>query len=518
MTSLAADLLAALRDDGGAGGRLGPRVTLEHVLTAPDLANFAPSPAQLALVRAADGTHLDGIVSPDRMRFHFGVDELPATRPSIVIPRTGVRAGKSLIAALGLLTSILRADFANVRSGELVRALIVAPVLKVSGAPFHHLVGTMKASTVLAPMLVKDGAESCTIRRPDGREVTVQLVAASSGGLNLRSTWLAGVIFDEADFHEDEDGAVNLPDNLRAAMPRLLPGGQAWVPSSPWADTGPYHEMFTEAFGNPGRAVAFHSDSRSMNPTLSLEDEVAERERDPDNAAREYDAIPLSANSSNFFPDEVLVRAIDKGRPMFLEPIPGHRHFAGVDLGFRKNSSALAIARMQGAGVRLAYHEERRPELGKPLKPSMVVREFAEKCLDYGARSMRGDLHYADAAHEYLANVKRGDQRISYEEWAPTMEGQTEAFTAFRTLMAEGRCELPNDARLVTQMKRTTTRPLPGGKIKVILPKQGQSHGDVLMAVVLACVQAGAAPTRIDPPPKALPGGRWGSNRARGFG
>lgn len=495
MTSLLEGFRAAFAGGGGRA-RLGPDVTLEHILTAPDLANFAPSPAQLALVRAADGAPLDGVLSPERMRFHFGCEELPNARPTIVVPRTGVRAGKSLIAALGgMLTSILRSDFSNVRSGELVRALIVAPRLAVSGAPFHHLCGTMKASATLAPMLLKPGAESCVIRRPDGREVTVQLVAASSGGLNLRSTWLAGVIFDEADFHQDESGAVNLPDNLRAAMPRLLPGAQCWVPSSPWADVGPYHEMFTEAFGKPGHTLAFHSDSRSMNPTLSLEDEAAERARDPDNAAREYDAIPLSANSAQFFPLDAIAAAFNPDRPLVLQPILGVQHYGGSDLGFRKNSSALAIVRdnPETQKIELAYHEELRPQAGAPLKPSVVCKSFGKTCRMYDVDTVRGDLHYAESAREHLDS-----EGVGYDEWNPSGENQTAAFTALKNFMQERRVDLPNDPRLKLQMTKAMRAVGAGGVVRVLLPKQGMAHGDVLMAVALAYMQVPPEPIRYE--------------------
>lgn len=391
----------------------------------------------------------------------------------------------------------------GVRKGELVRALIVAPLLKLSRAPFDHLIGTMQASTVLSKLLVKTGAESATIRRPDGFEVVVELVAASSSGANLRSTWLAGVIFDEADFHGDEDASVNLPDNLRAALTRMLPGAQVLVPSSPWADAGPFHELFTRYFGRPGREIAFHSDTRSMNPTLSKEEEDAERRRDPDSAAREYDAVPLSSSSRRFFPDEAVRGSVNSTRSMQLSPVDGLAHYAGCDLGFRKNSSALAIARFEGGKVRLAYYDELRPEKNKPLKPSEVCESFANACLSYRVRAVRGDLHYADTADEEFRKHKAdgGLRTVRYESFQPTMEFTADAFAEFRKLMEEGRLELPDDPRLLKQIADVRSRPMPGGRIQVQLPKQAAAHGDLLMAVVLACVQVPSGNREVAKPP-----------------
>jgi hypothetical protein len=247
--------------------------------------------------------------------------------------------------------------------------------------------------------------------------------------------------------------------------------------------------MFTDAFGKPGRTLAFHSDTRSMNPTLSREDEEAERRRDPDNAAREYDAIPLSANSPAWFPDTVMQIAFNPHRPMQLPAIEAIEGKAGADLGFRKNSSALAIARPKAGKAELAYFEELRPEKGSPLKPSAVCQSFGETMIRYRTNVVRGDYYYSDTARDEFAKLKdKHGQKLRYEEWAPTLEAQTEVFTEFRRMIAEGVVDLPDDPRIRLQMKGTTTRQS-NGKVYVRLPKQGRAHGDLLMAIVLACVQ-----------------------------
>jgi hypothetical protein len=61
--------------------------------------------------------------------------------------------------------------------------------------------------------------------------------------------------------------------------------------------------------------------------------------------------------------------------------MPHVTHWAGVDMGFRKNSSALTITRADGGRVRVAAKVELRPERGTSLKPSEVVRYFAFECM-----------------------------------------------------------------------------------------------------------------------------------------
>lgn len=470
------------------------RPTLEDWVTDVQLCGstkFQISPAQRALVRAVDG--LDPLLEPDACRFHFGVHPLVQDEPPrTIVPRTGVRSAKSLLAATDLLRRSLYADMSGLRPGELVRALIVAPKIDLSMATFHHALGTMESSPRLKSVLVKPGAERAVIKRADGREVVIQIVAAARGGAGLRSTWLAGIVFDEADFHDAEDAAVNLAENIRAVEPRMLPGGAIWVPSSPWADSGTFHRLHTDYFGRPRLGVlAFHSDSRSMNPTLDVRDEQRLRASDPDTAAREYDAIPISSSGSEFFPQAAVQAAVNRAREQQLRPEPGVPHWAGVDLGFRRNSSAIALARNVGGRVVLAFYEELRPRPGEPLKPSEVVGAFARTALSYHCTTMRGDRHYVDAAVEELAR-HRGPhgESVTYDEFDATMEATTEAFTEFRRLMLEGKLELPDDPRLLRQIEQTKSAPVPGGKLKIVLPKIGMAHGDLLMAVVLACVQA----------------------------
>lgn len=488
------------------------------LITSPELGQHtSASPAQRALILAADGKPIDGILPRDRMLFHFNEERLPSGRPRLVVLRTGVRAGKSLIAALALLFSCLYCQFrrapilsegelpgpdglVGVRKGELVRALIVAPKLKLSRAPLVHIKSAIENSPNLKRYLVKNNEESIVVRRPDGELVTIEIVAAGSGGDNLRSTWLAGVLFDEAAFHDGDDGAVNLSDNLRAALTRLLPGAQAWVVSSPWSDDDPFNVLFTQYFGRPSEeALAFHSDSRSMNPALLQSIVDAERARDPDNAAREYDAVPLSSSSTAFFPPDAIEKSVRNERPLCLPPEIGPTHAAAADWGFRKNSSALAISRAAKIGAvvkaQVVYCDEKRPPKNSSLKPSEVVIDFAKRCQEYRARKIQGDGHSRDTVEEELGKLREKDRAfdVVYEFISQNIDDIADRFTEFRRRMQEGLVDLPNDPMLLKQLRDTKSRPLPGGKTSIIIPKHGHTHGDVMQAVVASVVQVDLA-------------------------
>jgi hypothetical protein len=484
-----------------------------------DMADLPASDTQIALLLAADGKPIEpGLLSSEQMGFHFNAERLPPGRPSLVILRTGVRAAKSLIAALSLLYGALFCQFRRppdptqgerpqadgligVRSGEEIRALIVGPKLHHGAAPLEHIRGTMKNSPILRKYIHgnPDAAESITIKRPDGALVKIMKIAADKGGGNLRGTWLAGILFDEAAFHDDDEAAVNLGDNIDAILGRLLPGAQAWVVSSPWSEDDAFNRLFMRYYGKPGDALAFHSDTRSMNPAYPQADIDRVRRYDPDKAQREFDALPLAAGNKAFFPLDAIEKSFDPKRALYLTAELGVPHTAGVDFGFTKNSSALAIARPlrvivdgeQIVKAQLVYHEEKRPDKGVSLKPSEVVRDFARKCKEYRVRRMQGDHHSKETAYEELGKLREEDRTfdIVYDAVSQQPDEIGERFAEMRRLMQEGLADLPDDPVLRKQLEDTRSRVLPGGRIGIVVPKHGARHGDVMQAAILALVQ-----------------------------
>jgi hypothetical protein len=479
-------------------------ISMEQLVEDPRFGGLPLSGPQRALLRLADGKDID-CLDAFGVRKHLGgngsVFKVPR-RPKTVIARSGRRSGKSLLAAfVALLFCALFCKFrrppkphevpgpdglVGVRPGEFVRGVIVTPRKQQSRAAFRHLVGAMRNSPTLKQFLVSDNTESIVIRRPDGNEVTIEILAASPLGTNLRGSWFVGAIFDEADFFNERDASINLLEQRDAVMPALCEGGQVWIISSPWADNGPFHDMFTEAFGNPGSTVAFHSDSMSMNPTLDRAEVEEMRAKDPDFVAREYDAIPMASSGNAWFPKAAIVAACTRSERT-LKP-DDRPHWGGCDLGFRKNSSAVAFAKSSGTRVVLSFYNELIPTKEVPLKPSVVCSEFAKAALMYRCHSIMGDgIYRASAEDELPKTVGPGGQTVSYECWSTTEEAA--AFTEFRRLMVEGLIELPNDPRLIQQLKDTKIRKLASGKIGPLVPNTGAAHGDLLMAIVLACVQ-----------------------------
>lgn len=519
---------------------IGPTLTLEQLadmLYADKASEFPMSASQRVLCRAVDGNGTAGLVDADTHRFHFGTaDALPilgSIGPKVIYCRSGIRCGKTYFAAIGVLKCALtcstrrKLTAAEVRQGrkpdadgkvpvlqpgERITVFFCTPKAEQSAKAFGYVVSAVTGSPHLAPLITKSTTEHLRIRRPhDGVEVDFVMVAASPRGTNIRSGWLAAALFDESAFFDDDaEAAVNLNDNLNAATSRLLEGGQVWLPSSPWADSGTWHEEIKKLLDardgvvNGSRtAVAFHSDSYTLNPALDPKLREDQEAKDPIEAQREYDAVPISALTNLWFTTAALAKSINPARTpdsglLTLPPIAGVPHYAGVDLGYRKNSSTIVVSRNDlretdaGSSIEVAvvaYHEELIPPKDTPLMPSAVTQQFASVCQEYGCPTMRGDSYDTPSAIDNLCKIS--GPRVTYDEYIPTMERNAALFTRALELMVEGRVEIPADPRLLGQLKRVQKRVLPGGRTQVMLPKQGRAHADLVVALVHSLVQAG---------------------------
>jgi hypothetical protein len=273
-----------------------------------------------------------------------------------------------------------------------------------------------------------------------------------------------------------------------------------------------------------------------MNPTWDPDFTIERhmRRTDPDNAAREIDAIPLAAGSKVFFPPALIDSIVNrerKGDAMHLPWLPTAAHYGGVDLAFVKNSSALAICRAEPIRerlvIRLVFHAEERPARGQPLRPSVVCGAFARKCGEYRALQVKGDEHYKETAREEFAKVKvrdeiKGiDRTIGYSLFYPSQDELFAACSKLKQHMSEGRFELPYDERLIGQFRRITAKPTPEGGVKIVMASLGAAHSDMAMATIIAASQVELRQSRTEPATRgkrvmaAAPSALAGERRAK---
>jgi hypothetical protein len=484
------------------------------------------TPVFKGICDAADGCPVELDEPSCVATFGCTADALPTEPRRVVVVRAGGRAGKTArMLATKAIHAALTVPLPTLGRGEHAWALVVAPRSDLAIQCLNFVRGYFEGCDELRALvtngrrrrrtdeLTQVGTTTCiTVKRPhDGKLVDIRIGVASSGGTWARGKTFVWVGFDEAEFFGSEsDKVLNDRDLFQAAIQRIVPGGQLWMVSTPWIEGyGVMEETFGADWGRHDSALIAQGPTRALNdtwdPDHTIEDHM--RRTDPENAAREIDAIPLAAGSKLFFPPALIEAAVNRartGEAMHLDYLEGATHSAGTDLGFRKNSSALAVARPEPIDhkikVRLAYHEECKPARNEALKPSEVCKGFAERLTGYRCFQVLGDIIYAPSAIEEFGKVGIHDEKagkvrhVQYLDFNPESEAVSAAFTKLRQLMSEGALELPHDEKMLAQLRRVTSKPTPGGGVKIVLPRLGTSHGDVIFALVLAVWQVDVRP------------------------
>ncbi len=465
------------------------RMAYRAFAESPNYCGLQLSPLIAAVMDASEGVTPTTIGDAESLE-HFGcvVSELPDSPPRTVAAETGGRVGKT---SRWLATKALHAawtvDLPTLRRGEVASALLVAPDLKLARQILSFVVGYVEDSKILTRALVEPPTkDSVEFRRPDGKRVRVEVLSASRGGRSVRGRTLVFAGLDEACFFYDEtSGIINDADVYRAVLQRVVPGGQVWIVSTPWlADVGLLEAIIGKNWGCHEHALVARGGTRAFNPSWDPSGEIERdlRAQDPDAAAREIDGLPTAGGAGTFFDASAITACVDETIHLPM-PAPKGAHVSfGADLGFVSDSSALVGAARTGDRVAIVSIDEIRPTRGSPLKPGRVIDSFAAVIEGYGGNGFTADGHYRESAKEHMEPT--GLRLLDAPGGA---DGKFNVYVHARKLIHEGRVRLPNHARLLTQLRTVVARDMPGGGVKISIPRRrGAGHGDVCSAFVLA--------------------------------
>jgi hypothetical protein len=461
------------------------------------------SPMVAAIMDASDGIRPTTITDAECLRY-FGcaLDRLPTTRATVVAGGAGGRGGKSSrLLATKALHAAWTVPLPTLAPNEHALALVVSSELVFARKVLQYVVGYVEGSPTLSRALVGEpGKEGLTLRRPDGRLVDIQVRAAGARGKGGRANTLVCALLDEFCFFYDDSGVINDREIVRAASPRIAPGGQMWMLSTPWiADVGVLEEELAANWGSHTETLCFRGvGTKVLNPTWDPDGKIEAKERrtDPDNARREIDAIPLTAGTKGFLSREAIEAMFSDDLPQRSPRNEAHTYGAGADTGFRKNSSALALVeRIPNADPKryptyvLALLEERVPSAGVPLVPETTVGEFADLMRGYGVRQVSVDAHEREKVQTAL--TAKGCTAVD----APPKE---ESYVLFKTILHEGRIKSPPNPRLRQQLRDIVAKPQPGGGTSITSPQKADgSHGDLVSALVAAVWQLARPVTTV---------------------
>lgn len=416
----------------------------------------------------------------------FGdVETIPPEARAVLVAVCGARGGKSyLLGALYSLYRALTADLNTLAAGELAVALLVAPDMRLARQGLRYALGATKSVPALARLLVSESSDAFTLQRPDGRSVSVEVLPATRGGSALRGRSLVSAVLDEAAFFRDDQFAVNDTEVFKAVAPRILPGGMVVVASTPWAEVGLLHGEFTRNHGAPRTAIAAHA------PTLLLRDDARtrsiverERERDPDNAKREFDAQFTGAGTGLFFDSKVVSACLDRELDPMSGTDPKLVATIGGDFGLVKDASAFVVLHhtTDCSLVRVAEVLEMRPKPGQPLKLEDVCEAGAELAKRHGQQSVYVDHHLLTVAREMI-------QGVNLIAAPGGQTGKLETHRSAKDVLNAGAVKIPGAyRRLAAQLSDITSRPTSGGGLTISSPRRAGVHGDIASAFVLAC-------------------------------
>lgn len=407
-----------------------------------------------------------------------------ARRTAVAVCGRG--SGKtSIFLALQAIHLALTVDCSAMGAGDPPGLVaIVGPSLLAAQHTLQFVKGYFGNTPLLSKILrIEATKERLLLTRPhDGRQVTIEARAASGGGAAVRGPSLLGVLMDEAAFFYGEGYEVNDKEIFDAATPRLLDEGQIVIASSPWGQSGLLWDLYRDNFGSPLSAVVVKAPSLLMHPTEAMRVAYENMMRvDPDNAMREFDSQFMSSSAERFFPETTILRCLGPESDAISVPgdvATGERVLFGADFGFAVDSSAL-VGFAERARLTPVSLLELKPEPGMPLVPSKVVDTFAEEIKRCGARLVTADDWYRQTIEEHL-----GAHRLAL---VPAPRPPAAAFIVARSLMSQGRVILPNNPRLLAQLRRVRSTVKPGGVVSVHQPRVKEGgHGDIVSAMVCA--------------------------------
>lgn len=475
--------------------------TLEDLFTLA-LDGRQPSAPQVALCRLVEGRPLNGCLTEELARavFGCGLDALARmARPDLVCLVAGVRGGKSKLVACAAVWSALQVDCSVATPEEEIWFAVVAPRGRTARATYAQVLGLVRRPELEGLVEGKPTAEEIKLRRPDGRLVSIVVTAASSGGVTVRARWLAGLCLDEvAQFGLESAGAaVNAEEMLGAAETRILDGGASWLASSPYGPQGLLHSTWSRHFGKPGVALeadedaatdgysvlVLHAPTRTLNPAFPAKKIAALRARDPDRAAREYDAAWTDPEAA-WFPS-AWVDLARRTEPATRPREDGVSYYAAMDPATRGNAWTLVVAgrrydtARQRSVLAIVVAREWIGSRTAPLDPKAVLTEQRDLLSAYGVSMVETDQWSSDALRSIAS-----DLGLHVVERAIGAD-RFDLYDSLRTKLGAGDVELPPDEQVRSDLLGVRRR-LTAGGVAIHLPKTADGrHCDYAPAIVL---------------------------------
>jgi len=400
----------------------------------------------------------------ERFRQCTGRTEPPADAFNEAWLIVGRRGGKSIILALIAVFLAVFKDWSDrLVPGERGTVLVIAADKKQARVIFRYVTALITDTPLIAGLL--DG-EATQDRIDLTNGITIEISTANFR--SVRGYTLVAALCDEIAFWMGDDSAN--PDTeilaaLRPAMTTMLPDAMLLCASSPYAQRGALYDAFRKYYGRDDAPVlVWRASTTTMNPSVpqSVVDEAYER--DPANAAAEYDA-QFRADIESFVSREVVDACVVKGR-FELPPMQRMQYSAFVDpSGGSADSMTLCIVHREGERAVIDAIREEKP----PFSPEQVVTDFAKLLKSYRIKTVVGD--------RYAGLWPRERFEVHGIQYEPSAKPKSDLYRDMLPILNGGRAELLDHPKLVAQLCSLERRTARGGKDSIDHPPG--AHDDV---------------------------------------
>ncbi len=393
----------------------------------------------------------------------------------------GARSGKSFLASIIALYEATRAKWKeHLSKGEGAYICIIATRQKqaeqVIGANVARLI---ENSPGLRNLI--EGIYSTELVLKNGMRI-ISLPCNSTAGRGLP---ICAFILDEVGHYQVEgikadEGIYN---SLRPRMAQF-PNAKVILISTPSAKQGLLWSFFKEGFDVPQRFTA-QAPTTLMNPVIPEEFIDRERKRDPDYAAREFDAI-FAERTASFFTDEMIQNSFSLLGDFSYKS--GYSYYVGIDQSGLSGRDQFAVA--------VCYTEA-------DIIRVSTVESYDTKDLDKvmsGVKKLKDLYHFSRvyidkfASGWVAANLKTLGLQVEIRPALPQI------YQNLRTLMLARRIDIcPNDS-LKKALENTQSYYSKSNSLSIGHTRGSEGHGDLADALATATFvasQKGASGERM---------------------